>query len=240
MTDITDEMLTAYLDGELSGDELRKVEEAIETDARLPARIEALDVPRDEIKAAFDDMLLTSPAVPEIPSAAAPTRHMAPLAMAASLVLGVAIGAWWFGSQSTGADDWKVAVAQYQVLYVPETLIADAPSQSAIEENLQVLSANLGRDLSNAQDANGLEFRRAQMLGLNGSPLVQMAYVSSDGVPFAICVTEVGGGDQSVQTDVLEGLASAYWTDGGYGFLVIGGNDIDFVNSVASDLIGQI
>ena len=240
---VSDETLTAYLDGELSAAETTALDAALSDDDLLQARLDALDVDRAQIAAAFNDVMAHAPKAPTIAPAPSQTLFKPAVAgaMAASVCLGLLIGTLVMGQNTqTTSGDWKRAVAQYQVLYVPETLALSAEDTRRSAANLPMLSTALGRDLAAAVTVDDLEFKRAQMLGLNGAPLVQIAYTSPAGIPFAICVTRVDSQDRAPQTETIEGLAAAHWISDGFGFLVIGGQDEALVTRVARDLSPRI
>jgi anti-sigma factor RsiW len=48
-----------------------------------------------------------------------------------------------------------------------------------------------------------------------------------------------GEADQPIRTDRLHGVAAAFWSKGGYGFIVIGGTDPEPVQRAAAELAGQ-
>ena len=235
---ISDETLTAYLDGELDAATRKSVEEALQRDANLAIRLGELDVPVDGIVSAFDTVLSDAPEFPNPQPERTQKIWFRTAGLAAALAAGLAIGLMW--SFSSDRLDWKVAVANYQVLYVPATLGFPPPDPEQAERTIADLSEALGRDLSPAREPSGLSFRRAQMLGLDGAPLVQMAYVSASSIPFAICVTPVNEGDYAPRTETLSGLSASHWVENGVGFLVIGGQDLEFVEEVARDLYSRI
>ena len=242
---VTDEQLTAYLDGEMSENERQTVDDALAGDRDLRMRLGSLELPNDAIKATFDDLLASAPAMPTLPAPSAANQNrsarLAPAALAAALLFGIVIGAGGLSSMRVADEpDWKLAVANYQVLYVTETLTSVAPPAADDPVNLASLSEALGRDLTGARNADGLEFRRAQLLGFEGQPLVQIAYLSAANEPFAICVTRVSQGDSAPETETIEGLASAHWVRDGFGYLIIGGNDLGFVGKLADDLKARI
>jgi len=237
----SDETLTAYLDGELAEDEHRRVEAALKEDPALINRLEALAVPVEDIRATFDGLLDQAPAYR--PPEAAPVRPawMPRAAAAGLLVAGILLGALWSPWQHQNlADDWKMAVANYQVLYVPATLPGKTPAPDKAVEQLTALSDDLGRNLAAAANVDGLNYRRAQMLGLNGNPLVQIAYLSGSDDPVAICITRVDEVAYAPKAEMLAGLASAHWVKDGYGFLVIGGDDLGAVKVIADGLRERI
>ena len=67
-----------------------------------------------------------------------------------------------------------------------------------------------------------------------------MAFLSDTGVPFAICVTKVKEGDRAAKTETLSGLATTHWVRDGFGFMIIGGENLDYVQSLAADLSDRI
>lgn len=233
VNDMTDETLTAYLDGELTAKEAGEVEAALASSPELQARLAALDVPLGALRDGMDMALAEAPKVPEMPVAVVRASGAWQWgAIAAALAVGVALGGQ-FARQS--ATDWVDVVANYQSLYVTETLAAPAlPSAVAIQK-VGALSADLGVELWPLLDLDAIEFRRAQMLGLEGEPLVQMAYLAG-AVPVAICITRIESGDTSVNVDQRFGMQAAHWTENGYGYLVIGGDDADLIRSVADQV----
>ena len=241
----SDETLTAYLDDELPREARDSLGAALADDPLLRARLKALEVDKSALRMAFDSALSQAPAAPPSPIAG-PARlrvslPAATLAAAACLCLGLFIGLTRSEPAAPSpARDWKRAVAQYQLLYVPETLSMSRAATQQNLANLPILSEALGRDLTAATRLSGLEFRRAQMLGFNGAPLIQMAYSSQSGVPFAICVTRVDGADYPPVAGEIEGLAAAHWVRDGYGYIVIGGQDQSLVSGVAQEMQAAI
>lgn len=242
----TDEDLTAYLDGALGKEARAELARAVAGDPALKARLEALAIQEGEIRDAFDALLSTAPDMPapDMPvMAARPAGRGWPgfsgmaAAAAAVLVLGIALGAFVM-PRGQGGPDWKMAVANYQALYVAETL-RGAPGGDA-EARLAALSATLGRELAGAEKAEGLAYRRAQMLGFEGAPLVQIAYFGPGEVPFAFCITRVEGAAYAPRAEMLAGQAAAHWVEGGFGFLVIGGADLGTAARLAEDLRARI
>lgn len=237
--DVTDETLTAYLDGELSEPERAEVEEALATDPTLSERLHDLEIPLQEMRGAFDQLLSNAPELPEVAPPA--RRGFSAVALIAAVFVGAAVsGVFGVMQQSDPLSDWKMAVANYQVLYVPETIAVSAPSAEATVERLEQLSEVLGRDLTAAQSAEGLEFRRGQILGLDNTPLIQLAYAGDNDRPFALCITRVDEGAYAPTSEKLAGLAAAHWVEDGYGYLIIGGDDLGFVQGIAQSLHGQI
>ena len=120
MTQLTDETLVAYVDGELSAEEAAKVEQALQTDQRVREAVQVFRVTADWSRRAYDEVLhepvpdrlisaasgegeIATPPAPV--QATAPRRRMAGLAMAASIALAVGIGGGFGLFQLTGSGD---------------------------------------------------------------------------------------------------------------------------------------
>ena len=87
------------------------------------------------------------------------------------------------------------------------------------------MSEAIGIDLTNLPQTEGLTFKRAQLLGFNGKPLVQISYLREDGTPVALCIIPAGPEAQGLNMGSAEGLDLARWNTPGYGFLLIGGQE---------------
>ena len=241
--EFSDETLTAYLDQEADADLVRDIEAAMEHDSALAKRIDDLRFPKDLLGAAFAQQLSAAPKMPELPPAA-----MHPVAAnisdrpkwfgfttgaATGLAAGLA-AAVYFGLnqpvQTPNEPGWLQVVANYQVLYVSETLDpsrsakASAPAEES-DAALANLSKAVGLDLSGLKNVDGLTFHRAQQLGFNGKPLIQIAYSLPDGTPVAICILQSGKDQSAPKAQILAGMASADWNTGQHGVLIIGGED---------------
>ncbi len=240
----TDEELTAYLDGEADAALRSRVELALTSDAALAQRLQTLDLPVAALRDVFSTAALGAPQMPDglIPAsrpARAPLRLVAGLAMA----FGLGVLSTYMlhpGPQPQKAPGWKAVVASYQSLYITDTVVNAGQPTEVTAEVLDGFSSGHGVDLSPAQTVEGLEFKRAQLLGFKGKPLLQMAYLDPDGVPVAFCIIRSSGADKAMQSEVLAGMAAASWVSDGIGYLVIGGQDQSFVDGVAADLQGKL
>lgn len=239
-TDISDETLTAFLDGALSHADAKRVSDAIEFDPNLAARLEALSIPLDDLRPAFDTMLDDAPAnlVPNPPSHT--QFGILPTAIAASVVLaaGIAIGAY-VTKPAPSPGGWHAYVAAYQALYVEDTLNIVEQTAAETQSQLTRVSASLGRELDSAIQVPGLAYKRAQVLGFKGKPLVQLAYLSESGAPLALCIIRSEKSD-AIKSMKLEGLEAASWSDGTFAYLLIGGKDPDQIEAAATHLQAQL
>ncbi|MEP4195181.1 MAG: hypothetical protein ABJL99_06020 [Aliishimia sp.] len=237
----SDEELTAFLDGEAATDDVRAIEAALDQDTELAQRLSDLDISFLDLKGQFDGLLAQAPPVPDLPAAlptvanlnSTPRWPSLGLGLSAGLVAGFAM-AVTFGLTRPPAPEptrgWLSVVAGYQMLYTPETLVSAETSHGT---PLTVLSDIVGLDLTALAQVEGLTFKRAQRLGFNGKPLIQIAYTLPDGTPFAICILPNGSEARGPRFQELEGMQAADWTTGSHGVLLIGGDDPSALGALA-------
>lgn len=243
--EFSDEDLTAFLDGEAGRELEAAISDALETDEALGERLASLDIPVAVIAQAFDGVLSNAPSMPDLPAdtatpvAVAPEPVEAPANMntrprwgmgiatfATGLAAGLAVAVFTgFNTPEPAPRGWVSFVASYQALYTPATLMIDNPTPQEADIQLAAASSALGFDLSMLPQAEGLTYKRAQVLGFNGKTLIQIAYVREDGTPVALCIIPAGAESQGISMGAAEGLDVARWNTPGFGFLLIGGQD---------------
>lgn len=243
MTDtnqITDEILTAFLDGETDAETSRMIAAELKADPDLRARLELLSMPIEDVKQAFDMLLDASPKapvfLPQSQNLQSVGRKTVLAAIAASLIMGVGLGIALTRSQEK-LGTWQEYAAAYHALYVKGTLSTVEFSEADQIMQLATLSEVLGQDLDSARADRVLQFKRGQLLGYQGNPLVQIAYLAPSGDPVALCITRAEiEGDRAVSTAILEGMVAAEWNRGGFSYLLIGGTDYDLIDAAAKRL----
>ncbi len=236
----TDEEVVAFLDGTLPDDLNDAFEAELAQSEVLQARVNALSIPINDIRAEFDKLLV--PDMPaNLPHSARPKRvGPAGLVAMAAVIAVVAFALGMFVRSGGGQGDWVTAVANYQSLYVQDTLAIPTPDQDDANAMLATVSAALGQDLAPLRALEGLEFKRAQVLGVAGQPLIQLAYVTEAGVPVAVCLTPDVQMAETPQNDTLFGLDAAYAAKGGLGVLVIGGQDAGMVSDTLTTVLTRL
>jgi anti-sigma factor RsiW len=245
---VTDAELVAYLDGAIDPVRRGKIEAALPHDELLAARLKRLDIDTDAIRAAFGP-----------PAVVPPSRHHRRwrhvlrtflgawwLKLAAAMIVGIGLGfAVGAGDIFDGfthrAKNWRVAVADYQVLYSTATLASVAHDVPTLRGEIAAVAAKLGLPINFERlQVKELDFKRAQLLQFKDEPLAQFAYLDAMGKPVAFCATRTGEADSNIQTGIFDGLAAAFWSKHGYGFIVIGGNNLQTVERVATELASRI
>ncbi len=228
----TDEQLTAYLDGRLDADLAQILEEQIGEDPDLEMRLLAFERSRsaglrDAMQALPGSSHLTSIEASIVqPPKGSTGFGLTAVAAGFAAACAFALGAVLFGGDTAAVPDrWQEQVAVYQALYVTDTLnnVGNAPND--IEEQLTRSGEVLGRDLpiEAVGDLDGLPLLRAQVLGFNGSPLIQMAYLTPEGVPVALCAVKLAGAETlSPKSESFYGLESVHWSDGTFSYMIVG------------------
>lgn len=253
---ISDEMLTAFLDGESDPALAKQIADALVKDPALARRIEALEIPKSTIRQAFDRAMQAAPlerfeATLETPPPGRNVngirqgkRTMVQIAAAAAIMafaLGIAAGRFSW-QRPTGDEDWRVAVAEYQALYSPATLESIAPNAAESDHAIQRVATEVGAPIAPSllKSLEHVSFKRAQILRWRDAPLAQFAFLTHGGIPLAFCATPTREANQSIDHQVLKGLASSSWVVDGMAYMVIGGEDPVLVNAIAEQLRGAI
>ena len=247
---VTDGELVAYQDDELDPKRRREIDALLAGDEGLQHRLAALDIDQIAIKAAFDAVAVTAP-VEEIRAlldrqslrlqSGRRSRWYWPR-VAAGFLLGAGLGY----AASLAIDDdtdqsWHDAVANYQSLYVTETLAALPTDPKSERSVVAAVAARLGLSVTpEALEVRGLGLKRAQLLQFEGRALGQFAYLASNGAPVSFCATRTRDADSSIRTGRFHGLAAAFWNKGGFGFMVIGSAPIEVLRGAAASLATRI
>ncbi|HVE21796.1 MAG TPA: hypothetical protein VNC39_07460 [Acidocella sp.] len=260
----SDAALVAFLDGELSRGDCRRVEAMLAENPVLAARLKFLTHGKMPFRDAFDGLLDEAPMsrltafIPErgqtaqtaLPPPSPPQRHWEQgrryalgvlTAAAACMVLGV-LGdrgylAWQAGAQRSDADKWRASVANYMRLYSPATFeqpMANAQSRMA---QLEHVSSALGLALTPVTIAMpGIPFQRAELLRYQGMPLVQLDYLDPEYGPVALCLLRGRFGAAPLKTERRLGMNIAYWSTPLFSFLVIGRNPVSQLRAISQRL----
>lgn len=247
----TDEELTAYLDGEAELALVRDIDAAAAVRPEFKQRLSELDVDREAIAGTFRRLLETAPEMAELPEVeqagdavaahrpAGGPRVGAISAIAACVALLVAGAAGGHLMTDTRGSGWRDYVAAYQALYVGGTLSHLTPVAEQQLEELSLVGKALGRrfELASLQELEQLDYKRAQTLGFEGRPLVQLAFMSKVGAPVALCIIRSAGSAETrsdIRLQTIEGMQAAHWGGGGFEYLLIGGTDAELISTAAA------
>lgn len=250
MTELSDELLVAYVDGRLARKQSSAVEKVLEQDDVLAKRVKALKDAHNRLEAAFDAILAgeeleVGGPEPEragvfVPWAAAAKTALAGIGLAAAFALMV-LGYGWplsledftrtsFGSgdpEYTGSIEpsWQETAARAQGLLSRETLEVGLESQS----NLDLVALELGKAIGPslkipALDTQGYRFERGQLLRAGDQPLAQLLYLGRSGGPLALFARK-GGDGEAPTFRRYGGVGSVAWSEDGISYLLAGEGD---------------
>lgn len=245
-SNISDEMLLAYIDGVLAEPERTQLEQLIAASVVLRHRIEVMAGGSRAFAEAYELLLEQAPVAKlrgglenalEAREAALRPEPSGPgwrYALAACLLVAtfagglltshiVDIPGWsTVKPTQTAAKGWRQAVADYHALYTSETF-AGAPDEPLKHiANLRRVSARVGLNVTFDKIVfKNLQFKGARILNFNGKPLLQLAYLRGSR-PVALCIVKDAKPAQNVQNERRNNLNIAHWRGNGFGFMVIG------------------
>jgi anti-sigma factor RsiW len=236
----TSEDLTAYLDGEADATLVHDIEGAVSADAELRLRLASLTIQTGAVKSAFDAILPVASAYP----ATIESMRNGPPAMTAWRTLAatalICLGLGWTASTLTTrakTETWQHYAATYHAMYVNGTLSHVTSTPAITAEDMKRVSDALGLAIDPAALAgvDQLDFKRAQVLGFDGRPVAQLAFLSTAGAPIALCITRTDAAQpRAVYADTVLGMASATWSKGAHEYLLIGGTDAALIAKAAA------
>jgi anti-sigma factor RsiW len=239
----SDELLVAYLDGELDAEQHQLITDQVRTDPALALRLEAMQGVGLPFKAAFDSVLHQAPtqrlqamlkALPATQPATLSRRRF--LAIAATFaVAGVAADRLFINWPHTeSGQGWRASVAEYMALYTPRTLENLSADPASHRAQLSAVGAQLGLPLSpESVGLPGAEFRRAQVLDYDGVLIGQLTYLDPRHGPLALCITAAKKGAQPLATEQRRGMNVVYWANRSHGFMLIGRNPFEDLQTMA-------
>ncbi len=244
----SDEELTAYLDGQFGYTRQAEIESAIKNDRDLQEQIDALSIDKDDIKNAFDGLLSLAPEQ-EIPEPRSNNVFQASWALSPAIAAAVALVFFSFGwvvkpSETVNSiSGWKSYAAAYQALYINSTLAHIDSDEEELNKELARVSAALGKDLEldKLQSFDRLDYKRSQILGFNGQPLIQLAFLNTMDAPVALCIMRSKEDvEKAIELAEIEGMSSAAWEKDGFRYLLIGGKDSILIEEAANALSNVI
>jgi anti-sigma factor RsiW len=263
---ISDETLTAFLDGELDDAAAGELARQVEADAALQARLSALDLNLGSIRKDYTELNKTAPLAALRAAiqadAAAPmaansnargwSNPAIAAACAACLAFGVFISPFVASFvpglknpvseiAGTSQKSWRQSVAEYQALYAAETLTLNPQDPVKQDETLAKLSARVGVPLERQRlQLDKASFQRGQLLNFDGNPLVQLAFLYDGDKPVAVCLIANGAKDAAPASEVRKGMPLVHWAHGGVSYMVIGQIKAGELTAMAGALQGQI
>lgn len=247
-THFSDEELTAYLDGQYGYTRKAEIIEALKNDSKLRERLEMLSINKDDIRNAFSNFLSLAPKQ-EIIKKEVGYVFRPSWAFSSGIAAAIALVFFSFGWAIKPAETvnaisgWRSYAAAYQALYINSTLSHLNNTEEELNTELQRVSAALGKDieLGSLKTFDKLNFKRSQILGFNGQPLIQLAFSNATNIPVALCIMRSKEtADKAIKLTEIEGMSSASWEKDGFSYLLIGGKDSMLIEDAANVLSNVI
>ena len=249
MTELSDELLVAYVDGQLARKQARAVEKVLVQDDVIAKRADALREAHARLERAFDAILAGDEA--EISSlAAAPVAVAAPVGdvqkprsslRVIGTMLAVAVVAGWVGWLAGTFDvvkllrpaatpmpvglatiPWAEQASEAHALISRDTVEVGLESQS----NREFVYLQLARAIAPMLkfpdlQAQGFDFVRAQLLRDGGQPLGLILYLPKEGAPLGLYVKR--GHVARLPVWRKDGrITSVGWSEAGITYLLAG------------------
>ena len=261
MTELSDELLVAYVDGQLARKQTRAVEKVLDQDDVLAARLDALKQAHARLEAAFEAILageemdVSAVTVPQNDGLRISWRAikitLAALGIGAALAAAAAGYGWplslpGLGSEmqlevlppnpATAAKDWHEEAARAHALLSRQTLEVGLESQANDDfvafQLAQILGAN--RKLPNLEP-QGFRFVRAQALRFGDQPLTQILYLGRQGGPLALYAKKgEGDGPATLSQGQVDEVRTVAWSEDGISYLLAGDVDDTLLMRIAT------
>ncbi|MEJ6392117.1 anti-sigma factor [Gymnodinialimonas sp. 2305UL16-5] len=259
-----EEKLSAFLDGELSPDETRSVEAALEADPALQRRLEDLmaadTLAQREFAAELDEAVPFALAAaiqgaPEAPSKPANspepvvTRRSSFGLIAASLAGALAIGggAGFLAGQNTTPElasaggGWLEDIADYHAIYAEQVRhLVEVPAEEAAHIETW-LSATLETEVRIPDlSGKGLQFEGARLLVAAGRPVAQLVYTDGDRAVVALCQIQSNAPNTEFASRTINAFDMVTFGNDGSNFVVVGDAGRPDLRAIAEDAATQV
>jgi anti-sigma factor RsiW len=265
MKNCSDEDILQYVDGDMNEVSASKLRADIERDSSLSQRVDAMLASQLPYSMAYklnppppipDTVKQSISTWTDVARNAPHTQSKSALGSWKIASIAVAVGASFalgylaanFNSTSSDSlqhqtltassnddDAWVQRVADYQSLYVQETVGHIKNGKGRAIELLTELATKT--DIENTipdLSSFGYQFVRAQQLGFNDQPLVQLVYTSPGKKPLALCFMPSEGVNQSALTlSHHENLSAANWRTSTQRYVIIADESAESIESIA-------
>jgi anti-sigma factor RsiW len=248
MTELSDELLVAYVDGQLERKQLRAVERVLDQDDVIAQRVHALKNAHSRLEAAFEAILageeaiVAPPPTPQGPGvfltwASAAKIGLAGAGLVVAFSLAVAGYGWplvlpnFAGNRSEPAEVewtgsvpsvWQDDVVRAQALLGRESLTVSPEGQANQDLIGFQLAQAVGPELKLPDlTAQGFRFMRGQLLRAGDEPVAQLLYLGASGAPLALYAKQ---GEGAAERDFRSYgvIGSVSWSEDGIVYLLAG------------------
>jgi anti-sigma factor RsiW len=248
MTELSDELLVAYVDGQLARDQTRAVDKVLDQDDVVAKRAEALKQAHSRFECAFEAILAgeVSELMANAPSLPPPVRRRRGNGLAKIGVITAGLGLGLFalvagygwplapperttlpqaGEMSSATRTWQDEAVRAQSLLSRDSVEVAAESQG----NFDLVALQMAQVIGPAVkipdlEAQGFKFVRGQLLRFEGEPLAQLLYLGRGTAPLALYARR---GEHKARDGFAKSgaIGSVAWSDDGIAYLLAGEED---------------
>jgi anti-sigma factor RsiW len=266
MKQLDDSTLVAYVDGELDAEREREVEAAMAFNPEAQSRVQVFRQTSELLRATFGDSGRKSMPSALIKAAqgskhktSRSRRWRVALPLAASLAaFAVSLGGGYMAGlyhvqqqlEVTELEHWLDEAAKYYRLYAQNDHYLVEMTAAEIHDKEADLGDWLNRKLRVPDlSRHGLTFRGARFVALEGDlsirgdaqPAVLLVYDLPGGRPLGVCITAFSpGGEQTQTLGRRANMSVLYWTQSGFGHVLMGWAEPNFLRAVATDVADQL
>lgn len=248
--------LSAYIDGELTPDEVTEIQSLLEGDVDFAAELDFLEAADLAAKSDFDDMLnepISADLIaqiqaaelgPSVPIAANSNMRWQSVAAAVLFLFVGGIGGYIINDQTSPevqlaatSGNWLDQVASYHGVYANEKrhlVEVDASESDHIKKWLSN-TTNVGFSIPDLSK-HGFEFRGARLLVVKSQPVAQLMFTDEQGAVVAICFKRGTNGVMGSETfaeNEINDFNIVSWTKRSTNYLVIGDAEQNKMKDIA-------
>ncbi len=256
MTELSDELLVAYVGGDLADAQSAAVPKVLEPDAGLASRADALKEAHTRLEQAFDAILTGAAGdvmaqVPPMPQMPARQKQIGLVRIGIGVAfVGIALAAlvaglgWPLGG--TGKSELKataptaLAGAWQDRALAAQSLLSRASVEVSPESqtNEDLVALQLAKELGPTAKlpdlkAQGFKFMRGQLLSFHNRPLAQLLYLGAARPPLAVYAMKDQGEGAGISYREAGAIASLAWSEDGISYLLAGTEDEETLRRVA-------
>jgi anti-sigma factor RsiW len=250
MTELSDELLVAYVDGQLAREQTRAVEKVLEQDDVVARRVDILKAAHSRFEAAFEailagevsEVMATEPMVPRNAERAS-GNGLVKVGLA-TVGIGIVLAALVIGwplfvpdllrnptvpiqqPVQSAPPAWQVQVTRAQALLSRATVETRPESQG----NRDLIAFQISQAVAPGVklpdlEAQGFKFMRAQLLRVGDKPLAQMLYLGAEKAPLALYALHGGRVDGHPDFQQEGAIGAVSWQEHGVTYLLAGEED---------------
>ncbi len=267
MTELSDELLVAYVDGKLAQEQARAIDRVLDQDEVVARRLDALREAHGRFEIAFEAILAGELAEirAQIPIAPPPVPKpqgsgLVKIGLATAgvgLVLASLVTGWPVALPDlTGMGRRVPETAQQAAISPPSTWQDRALAAQGLLSRASVeigLDSQANRDLVSFQlgqaigpmlkfpnlDKQGYKFVRGELLRYRESPLARILYLAAAKPPLALYALRSATSDSKPSLMRDGSIGSVAWKEGGIAYLLAGEEDDATLLKLAEVILGE-